>query len=443
MTTDKNNDPSSDEAASSAGSVTSGDAAQAPSASSDSAPQSESAAATSAPSSQSSAVTESRAAAEPKQTADKGKRDGSSGVKARTPWWMLLLMLLLIAGGAALAYLGWYAFEGQTRDLKAIVAKLEQQEQQWFDTQKELGQLDQQQTAQVEQWRASLNGVEQQVEQHSRRLKSLSSTSRDDWLLAEAEYLMRLANQRILMERGTEGAVALLEAADQIFEEIGDVDLFAVREKVARDLAELKLTPTVDRSGLYLELSALADQIDKLPLLPVLANTSLDDNPDDADRSQSPDVWQNDSVDVRSVWTRVKAQFWVAMDKLKHQVRIHHHDQPVEPLLPPDSGHYLRQNLRFHLEQAQLAMLREESTIYHHSLQQAVAQLRQYFPNNAKADIIAGELQALSEKNVVIALPDISGSLLALQNYLSELHLLDKKAGRPQLDPAADSEAQQ
>ena len=39
----------------------------------------------------------------------------------------------------------------------------------------------------------------QRLDSHNKRLLSLSSTSREDWLLAEAEYLLRLANQRLLM----------------------------------------------------------------------------------------------------------------------------------------------------------------------------------------------------------------------------------------------------
>ena len=45
---------------------------------------------------------------------------------------------------------------------------------------------------------------------------ALVGTTSQDWLMAEVEYLLRLANQRVLMERDPQGAIALLRAADDI-----------------------------------------------------------------------------------------------------------------------------------------------------------------------------------------------------------------------------------
>lgn len=350
--------------------------------------------------------------------------------KNRVPAWMLLLLLLLAFACMALAYFGWYELEGQMVHQQQLTQQLERQEQQWFETQKEIGKLDQRQKEQTAEWSTHLDSVEQQVEQHSRRLKSLSTTTRDDWLLAEAEYLLRLANQRMLMERGTVGALGLLESVDDILAELDDSELFGVRDKLSRDIATLKLTPTVDRSGLYLRLSALGDKIEQLPELPRLPKEGTEEAepliPHDASEG---------GLKASTFWSKLKDHFWNAMDKVKHQVRIRHHDKPLEPLLPPDGARYLRQNIRFNLEQAQLAMLREEQTIYRHSLQQAEDLLRQYFSNQPQALLIADQLQELSEKDVVVTLPSISGSLSAMQDYIDKLHLLDEQAGRPQLEP--------
>lgn len=360
----------------------------------------------------------------------------TEGRKTRVPRWMLFLLLLLAFACMALAYFGWYELEAQMIQQQQLAQKLEKQEQLWFETQKEIGQLDLHQKQQVTEWSNHLDSVEQQVEQHSRRLKSLSTTTRDDWLLAEAEYLLRLANQRMLMERGTLGALGLLESADDILAQLDDSELFGVRDKLSRDIATLKLTPSVDRSGLYLQLSALAEKIEQLPELPRV--------PEDIHQGEAPVIPHDSSeggLKASSFWTRLKDHFWNAMDKLKHQVRIRHHDQPLQPLLPPDGARYLRQNIRFNLEQAQLAMLREETAIYRQSLQQAEELLRQYFFNQPQAMLIGDQLQALSEKDVVVVLPSISGSLSALQDYIDKLHLLNENAGRPQIEaPASGAE---
>lgn len=361
----------------------------------------------------------------------------TEGRKTRVPRWMLLMLLLLAFACMALAYFGWYELQAQMIQQQELAQKLEKQEQMWFETQKEIGQLDLHQKQQVTDWSNHLDSVEQQVEQHSRRLKSLSTTTRDDWLLAEAEYLLRLANQRMLMERGTLGALGLLESADDILAQMDDSELFGVRDKLSRDIATLKLTPSVDRSGLYLQLSALAEKIEQLPELPRVPK-----NIHEGEEPLIPHDSSDGGAKESSFWTRLTDHFWNAMDKLKHQVRIRHHDKPLQPLLPPDGARYLRQNIRFNLEQAQLAMLREETVIYRQSLQQAEAMLRQYFFNQPQALLIGDQLQELSEKEVVVELPSISGSLSALQDYIDKLHLLNESAGRPQIEASA-SEAEE
>ena len=53
----------------------------------------------------------------------------------------------------------------------------------------------------VNDQRSALSQVDQRINAQQQRLINLSTTSREDWLLAEAEYLLRLANQRVLIER--------------------------------------------------------------------------------------------------------------------------------------------------------------------------------------------------------------------------------------------------
>ena len=61
---------------------------------------------------------------------------------------------------------------------------------------------------------------EQQAE-----LDRYSVNDRDDWLLAEAQYLLRMANQRLIMANDVGAAQALLGSADTILLELDDVRL--------------------------------------------------------------------------------------------------------------------------------------------------------------------------------------------------------------------------
>ena len=363
------------------------------------------------------------------------KADASPVVEAPAvtrglPLWALLVLILVAGCCAVLAYFGWQWQLQQTQQSSLLRQQMQQQSQQLVSTQQQLVQIQDSGDSNAEQWTQSLNGLEQRVEQHSRRLRSLSTTTRDDWLLAEAEYLLRLANQRMQMERSSTGALALLRSADQILLELDDADLFPVRDKLQRDITALKLAPSVDRSGLYLQLAALADAVVSLPEVPVIERVT----------PKVGDV-QTTTADELSFWQQLKHNFWAAMGQLKDQVRIRHHDKPLEPLLPPDGARYLRQNLRFNLEQAQLAMLREESEIYQHSIEKAEKMLRQYFATQDRAQRIADELALLKVRNIIVELPSISGSLAALQEFTARLHLLDERAGRAQLEEPSSTPA--
>ncbi|TBR36406.1 hypothetical protein CBF23_015170, partial [Marinomonas agarivorans] len=60
------------------------------------------------------------------------------------------------------------------------------------------------------------------------KLKRLENTTKEDWKLAEAEYLIRLANQRLLMEKDVIGAKNMLLNAVDILEQLDDPLLFDV-----------------------------------------------------------------------------------------------------------------------------------------------------------------------------------------------------------------------
>ena len=89
-------------------------------------------------------------------------------------------------------------------------------------------------------------------------------TSGEDWLLAEVEYLIRLANQRVLMERDVSGALSLLSSADEIVEQTTGIAAYELRESLAYDIANLKAVSDLDTDGIFLSLSAMASQVTEL-----------------------------------------------------------------------------------------------------------------------------------------------------------------------------------
>jgi uroporphyrin-III C-methyltransferase len=366
-----------------------------------------------------------------KTSAPKAKSATTNSTSSKASWLLCIALLLLTGVVTAAGYWGWQQLSQQQASVIALQQETEIMgrtrdvlQAQLTTAQEKLDkQLDQQQQQSSGVERA-LAATEQRLNSQGKRLRNLTSTSREDWLLAEAEYLLRLANQRLLMERETEGAVALLDAADHILRDIDDMNLFAVREALAKDMAALKLAPSVDRAGLYLELAALAQQIETLdfvqPTNPVLI-TKAQEKPEVVFSSSSDSAV---SQTVLSWQDLVMQSFQAAMGKLQQHISIQQHEKLPPPLLAPEHQAYLKQNLRLMLEQAQLALMREEQKVYQHSLQQASTWLHNYFTLNPQAILIAEEVDGIARQQVKQQLPNISASLESLRGFMGDLHKL-------------------
>lgn len=281
----------------------------------------------------------------------------------------------------------------------------------------ELARLDDEREAQnllLERTQTRLSDAIKQVE-------AGRSTSEADWRLAEAQYLLRLANQRVLMEQRPEGALTLLRSADKVLADLDDVSLYSLRQALAQDIAKLEAVPKLDVEGTYLRLAALIEQSRELPTL------SLEQ------QRQLPDMLKEitpDAVD-ETLQQDIQSALGRAMSSLESLVVIQQHDRAVEPLLSPEQGHYLRQNLQLLLEQAQLALLRQQQVIYETSLSRSIELIGRYFDAaNSATQALSQALEQLNRLQVAPQMPSINGSLDKLQQHMADLTRLGAEAAR-------------
>lgn len=243
-------------------------------------------------------------------------------------------------------------------------------------------------------------------------------TNRKDWLLAEVEYLLRLANQRVLMEQTSAGALKLLKSADKILKETDDVSIYDVRKALAADIAALEAVPVLDTEGVFLQLGALNNQVQNLRLIPISKQHKLPDLLEEV----TPEV-------VEESWTAGLEESWSkATDKLNKLVVIQHRDEPIEPLLSPQQTYYLQQNLHLMLEQAQLALLQRKQSSYDASLNKAHDWVSTYFEqSDGTTQSLLRGISELKSVKVTAEMPDISGSLRSLKNYLAHMTKLKEQ----------------
>ncbi len=320
--------------------------------------------------------------------------------------WLCMAVIIAVIGYGAVFIARQY--EQQQQVLNSFRVLLDEQKQtielhqqsMTDDLQKELA--DQQETVQ-----AGMNDLAERIDTTTARVLALSSVSRDDWKLAEAQYLLRLAEQRILLERDSQNAIALALSADDVLRDINQAELVGVRKLLAEEIAVLKLAGFVDREGIYVRLAALANQIDAIPFVEPLG--SAPDEP--LVEQQTP---ENETLAEKG-----KRFFYGVLQKLGSYVRVRDHGKNINAVLPPAEQKYLQQNLRLMLEQAQVALLRNEASIYTESLVKAQNWINQYYTLNTQASAVLEELSSLQEENVAPELTSFTNSAAALNDYIA------------------------
>lgn len=195
-------------------------------------------------------------------------------------------------------------------------------------------------------------------------------------------------------------------AADERIKALNDPSLMPIRKALAEDIAQLKGMPRVDREGLTLKLAALSDQIELLPL----STVSMPEAKSEPDQtvSTNPDEWQSN---LKKNWVKFTENF----------ITIRRRDGAVEALLSPQQEIFLRENLKTKLLQAQLAVYREQQSLYVDSLEKAQRWLTQYFDaDNSATQYMQSELDKLKGEQIQFDYPDQFKTQTMLEQVLTE-----------------------
>jgi len=331
-----------------------------------------------------------------------------------------LVILALLLGAAGVAAGGWGIW--QVRNLQANNQQQLGQLQALGDQAQTLKLSEQRLTAQLEQLPAAeelesrrrlvaqLQGDQQRL---SQRLETVLGASRKDWRLAEAEHLLRLASLRLSALQDISSAQALVQGADEILREQNDPASFAAREQLAKSLAALRSTEQPDRTGLFLQLGALA--------------------PEYQNRGDSLSGLTSDG-DGASRWT----QWW---DEISRYIRIDFNaDKSIRPLLAGQSLTQVRLALSLALEQAQWAALNGQAPVYTQALAEARDVLKSSFSqDNPQSKVMLERVAELSKQPVTVTTPDLTTTLGTVQAYLERRSLSAEESLKTSSKPAANT----
>lgn len=241
----------------------------------------------------------------------------------------------------------------------------------------------------------------------SKRVGKVEAKSSQNWLLAEVEYLLRMADHRILMKEDVKGAIAILKSADDLIKQMPTEDsgLRDVRIAIAKDIASLEIYNNVDVPGTYADLVALGETIEKLPLTPT-GNEETKAKEDDKLSTHAEKEGFIEKVN-RTMGDYLTIRRYT--------------DEELKRLLSPEERRNLRDSLRLSLEQAETALLRGNQIVYDKSLNKVRNWLHNYFvASDYRVELAIAKLEKLSSVRVDNQLPDIAGSQQALKRYLAD-----------------------
>ncbi len=334
-----------------------------------------------------------------------GGKGGKAGLAA------IVLVILLAIAVVLFAWQAWQKLDAQ----QARISELESASGQFAsasdlaDLESRLDQGESERDAALDGAIEALQGefadyrgeVNQTLDQVLDELSSEQETDERDWLHAEAAYLLRLANQRLQLERDVTGAAALLRTADERLREADNPSLVPIRREIASELAALEAVPRVDRTGLWLSLNAQQQQIASQPLSQEVEEVTVRSGMEEA---------------PTGTWQQQLSRFG---QELKELVTIRHHDAELEALITPEQESYLRQSVRLVLEQSQLALLKEEQELFEASLDKALTLIEGYYDTDASGvQSVTERLRELKAQAIRPELPDISGSQQALATFI-------------------------
>ncbi|PJC84984.1 heme biosynthesis operon protein HemX [Vibrio sp. HA2012] len=243
----------------------------------------------------------------------------------------------------------------------------------------------------VDSTRITMGQQDKSIHSLQMALSEIKGRRPNDWLLAEADYLVKLAGRKLFLEKDVVSATRLMESADQRISALNDPSLVPLRKEMAKDITVLSAVPLIDKDGLALRLMSLQQQVDKLPL----ANAILPEAPQEVHQEVSEDIqdWKENLL------TSLK-------DFSEQFITFRTRDGNVIPLLSPKQDFYLRENIKGKLETAISAVYDENSDIYQMALTQANQWSQQFFKMDDKAVVTFNQtLTALSSQNIRVEYP--------------------------------------
>ncbi len=258
--------------------------------------------------------------------------------------------------------------------------------------------------AKIQQLTAQVNQLEQQVQ-----LRQPS-----DWLIHEAEYLVRVAARTMWLEQDTKAAIGLLRDADNRLQTLNQPKFLPVRSLINEDIEALALMPRLQNQEAILTLMALNKQVPALVII----------TPEQTMERIKKDIVLSDDI---GDWQENLGKSWQKF--LDDFITIRSRTGSIEPLMTPKQQQHLIQNLSLKLQLVQWAASEQKSEVYQQTLLDIQQWLNEFFdmdlPVNQK---FYQAIEQLKKQTIHYDYPSDLRSLAEIKRLLTDNNQLKQQA---------------
>lgn len=230
-----------------------------------------------------------------------------------------------------------------------------------------------------------------------------------DWELNDVSLLLLIGVKQLRLTGDPEVVLPVWQAAVEQVGRVSDPQLLVVRTQLNKEIELLETMDVVDLEAISAQLMKLSNALDDLPIRTQLQQLSVEPSESGADESIEQEQAETDST-LNAIWLDLKSL--IRVKKISEDAPL-----PLNPNLKNELVHHLKLSLAA----AQLAALREESSVYQANLEFVKGAVTDQFNvGDASVGIFIATLNDLLLMPLTAKLPDISGSYDLLQEILDQ-----------------------
>mgnify|MGYP006154525565 FL=1 len=259
---------------------------------------------------------------------------------------------------------------------------------------------------------ALISNLKERVTDNSDRLGELSFPRERSILLAEAEYLIWLAETYIISKNSPKKIAEIFVSIDAILGKLKFLSANESRDIVVNIISVLGSASIVNRENIYSKLSLMTDQLGQLPFIQTIRDLKTNSKTTTYISESEQGQWQE------NFYTGIHTAFL----RFKDLIRIKKHKYPPNLVPPQEKRQQLIQQLKVVFGQTQMSLLLQEEGIYKKSLTKAKKLLlKNYSDHDELIRTYIQQIDELEQQNIVQKIPDISLQLNTIKENISRL----------------------